>query len=184
MAHVKPPSRTAVFCFCAITPDMWPRIYFGVLAAAILAVGFFTYYSWSWLESIGRPEDAVAGYQATSGLAWTLLCITSIVLLFMAAAVMWTRDRAWALWVTFAYFAVFLAIEGFYLDREYQHLLERSTGLDAKLWATPVINVLIIIGAAVVTIAFQYLIVTLKGKFYPKAPAIDQDLDSESSRLM
>jgi hypothetical protein len=163
---------------------MWPRIYFGVLAAAILAVGFFTYYSWSWLESIGRPQDAVAGYQATSGLAWTLLCITSIVLLFMAAAVMWTRERAWALWVTFAYFAVFLAIEGFYLDHEYQQLLEQSTGVDAKLWATPLINVLTIIGAAVVTIGLQYLIVTVHRRFYPETAAVDLDAENESSRLM
>jgi len=163
---------------------MWPRIYFGVLAAGILVVGFFTYYSWSWLESIGRPEDAIAGYQATSGVAWTMLCLTSIVLLFIAAGVMWTKDRAWALWVTFAYFAAFLAIEGFYLDQEYQQILERSTGIDAKLWATPIINILIIIGAAVVALAFQYLIAVLRQKFYPETPAIDVDAESESSRLM
>jgi hypothetical protein len=147
---------------------MWPRIYLGVLAAAVLVVSFFTYYSWSWLESIGRPGDAIAGYQATSGIAWTMLCLTSIVLAFIAAGVTWTRKSSWALWVTFAYFAVFLAIEAFYLDPAYQQLVERSTGVDAKLWATPVINVLIILGAAVITIAFQYLIVILRRRFSPE----------------
>jgi len=163
---------------------MWSRIYLGVLAAAILVVGFFTYYSWSWLESIGRPEDAIAGYQYTSGIAWAMLCVCSITLAFIAAGVMWTTQRAWALWVTFALFAVTLAIEGFFLDRSYRRLLESSTGIDVKLWATPVITILIMIGAAVLALAFQYSIVILRRKFYPEPPTIEVDPESESPRLM
>src|SRR3954469_18789730 len=101
---------------------MWPRIYFGVLAAAVMVVGFFDYYSWSWLESIGRPEDAIAGYQNTAGIAWTMLCVTSIVLAFVACGVTWAGTRAWALWLTFAYFSIFALFEGFVLDRAYQQL--------------------------------------------------------------
>ena len=165
---------------------MWTRIYVGVLAAAVLVVSFFTYYSWGWLESIGRPADAIAGYESGSGIDWWMLCICSIVLLFLGCAVMWAKGRAWALWLTFAYFTIFVAIRGFWLDRGYQELLERSSGIDTRVWATPVISVLMIIGVAVAVLALQYLIVVLRQKFgrAAAAPTIDLDTESESSRLM
>ncbi len=166
---------------------MWSRIYVGVLTAAVLAVGFFTYYSWGWLESIGRPTDAIAGYENGSGIAWWMLCICSIVLLFLACALMWAKGRAWALWLTFAYFAVFVAIRGFWLDRGYQGLLERSSGIDAKVWATPVISLLMIVGVAVGILALQYMIVVLRQKFSrvsSSSPTIDLEAENENSRLM
>jgi hypothetical protein len=165
---------------------MWTRIYIGVLAAAVLVVGFFSYYSWAWLNSIGRPEDAIAGYESTSGIAWAMLCVCSIILLFLACGVMWARGSAWPLWVTFAYFALFVAFRGFWLDRTYQQLLEQTAGIDTRLWATPVISVLMIIGAAVPVLALQYLIIVLRQKFNgsTEQPVVDLDADSESSRLM
>lgn len=165
---------------------MWTRIYIGVLAAAALAVGFFSYYSWAWLNSIGRPEDAIAGYESTSGIAWAMLCTCSIVLIFVACGVMWARGSAWALWVTFAFFALFVAFSGFWLDRSYQELLERTAGIDTKVWATPVISVLMMVGAAVPVLALQYLIIVLRQKFNrASAPqTIDVDADTEASRLM
>lgn len=165
---------------------MWTRIYVGVFAAAVLVVGFFTYYSWGWIESIGRPEDAIAGYQYASQAAWAMLCLCSIALLFVACGVMWAGARAWALWLTFAYFAVFVGINGFWLDHGYQRLLERAAGIDTNVWATPVISVLMIIGAAVALLAIQYMIVVLRKKFDRAAlpPAIDLDTENESSRLI
>lgn len=173
--------------FRAITLSMWTRIYIGVLAAAVLVVGFFTYYSWTWLESIGKPADAIAGYQNVSGVAWPMLCICTAVLLFIACGVMWSKGRAWALWLTFAYFTVFVAISGFYLDREYQRLLESTAGIDTNVWATPVISLLIIAGAAIPVLALQYLIVVFREKFNRAAhtsETIDLDAENESSRLM
>ncbi|HEY2847977.1 MAG TPA: hypothetical protein VGI80_09170 [Pyrinomonadaceae bacterium] len=148
-------------------------------------MGFFTYYSWGWLESIGKPEDAIAGYESTSGIAWTMLCVCSICLLFIACGAIWAKGRAWALWLTFAYFAVFVAIRAFWLDRGYQELLERSAGINTKAWATPVVAVLMIIGATVPVLALQYLIVVLRQKFRrAETPTIDLDAENESSRPM
>ncbi|MBV9241680.1 MAG: hypothetical protein JO314_06715 [Acidobacteria bacterium] len=166
---------------------MWTRIYAGVLAAAMLVVGFFTYYAWGWVQSIGRPADAIAGYEYASGMAWTMLCVCSIVLTFIACGVMWTKGRAWALWVTFGYFGLFVALSGFWLDGGYRQLLERSDGIDTKLWATPVIAVLLIVGAAVPVLALQYLITLLRQKFAASETpptAVDLDVENESSRLM
>jgi predicted DNA repair protein MutK len=166
---------------------MWTRIYLGVLAAAILVVGFFTYYSLGWLESIGKPEDAIAGYESTSGIASAMLSICSIVLVFMGVGVLWTTRRAWALWVTFAYFAVFRAVEGFYLSRGYQELVAKSSGLNPKVWATPVITLLVIIGAAAMTLVVQYVVVTMHAKFNPTHAIASSETDvpeNESSRLM
>ena len=152
---------------------MWARIYLGVLAAGVLAVGFFTYYSWGWLESIGRPEDAIAGYENTAGVAWAMLCLCSIVLLFLACGVMWARGRAWALWVTFAYFAAFVAISGLYLEPRYWELRQVSDGV------VSVIAVLTIAGAAVPVLALQYLIIVLRQKFHRASVQPTIDLDAE-----
>lgn len=163
---------------------MWTRIYLGVFAAAVLAVGFFNYYSWSWLQSIGRPEDAIAGYQRVSAMGWGMLCFTAIVLVFVACGTLWTTHRAWALWLTFAFFAVFVLLEGFVLDRGYQQLIERTTGIETKVWATPVISVLIVVGSAVLTLAFQYLIFLIRAKFEPLDVQSDSGPENGSSRLM
>ena len=172
--------------FRAITRLMWTRIYVGVLAAGVLVGGGFTYYASSWLTSIGRPEDAIAGYEHTSSIAWTMLSLCSIVLLFLGCGVMWSRGKAWGLWVTFAYFAVFVALSGFYLDRGYQQLVEATAGIDTKVWGTPVISVLIIAGAAIPVLALQYLVVVLRQKFHRSddQPTIDLDAENESSRPM
>ncbi|MFL6374476.1 MAG: hypothetical protein ACJ73D_07415 [Pyrinomonadaceae bacterium] len=165
---------------------MWTRIYIGVLAAAVLVVGFFTYYAWTWLESIGKPADAIAGYENITAVSWPLLCVCTAVLLFIASGVVWTRGGAWALWLTFAYFTVFVAIGGFYLDREYKRLLESTAGIDTNVWATTVISVLMIAGAAIPVLALQYLISVMRQKFKRSAssPIIDLEAENESSRLM
>jgi hypothetical protein len=166
---------------------MWTRIFLGVFAAALLVVIFFDYYAWGWLESIGRPEDAISGYQYTSGIAWSMLCVTSVVLAFVACGVVWTTTRAWSLWLTFAFFSIFVLLQGFVLDRSYQQLLERSTGIETKVWGTPVISALIVLGAAVLTLALHYLVVILRPKFYPTEadpPEADDPQETESSRLM
>ena len=114
-----------------------------------------------------------------------MLCICSLVLLFIACGVMWATGRAWALWLSFAYFAVFVALNGFWLDRGYQSLLQSTAGIDTNVWATPVISVLMIIGAAVPVLALQYLIVVLRQKLSrAAAPATGPDTENESSRLM
>src|SRR4051812_25500904 len=94
---------------------MWRRIYLGVLAAAILVEGFFTYYSWSWLESIGRPADALAGFGYHDGVGWGLLYLTTLILIAIANGVFWTNERAWALWLTFGYFTAFILLKSFWL---------------------------------------------------------------------
>lgn len=67
---------------------MWNRIYLLVLAVCTVIMVFFTYYSWTWLKSIGSPQAAVEGYLYHSGLAWKFLWISSIALVILANAVL------------------------------------------------------------------------------------------------
>ena len=48
---------------------MWSKIYLAILAVAVVVMAFFTYYAWSWLQSIGQPVAAAAGYDYHSRLA-------------------------------------------------------------------------------------------------------------------
>ena len=96
---------------------MWNKIYFAVLAAAALAMCFFTFYAVSWFGSIGSPKDALAGYEYYAGLGSVFLWISSAVLLILANVILWNTRRGWALWTTLAYFAVFVLLRTFWLEK-------------------------------------------------------------------
>ena len=94
---------------------MWNKIYLLGLAVAILAMGVLTYLSFSWLQSVTRPADVVATYESYANLYWTILCISSLILLVLANVLLWTSRKAWALWLTFAFFAGFLLLQTWWL---------------------------------------------------------------------
>lgn len=149
---------------------MWTRIYVGVLAAAVLVVAFFTYYSWSWLQSIGAPADAVAGFGYHDGLGWTTLFVTTLVLIAIGNVVFWVETRAWALWATFAYFAVFIATKSFWLGPSsfaFRHEVGLATGTFS---GAPILGSLMIIVAGVLVFADHFLAIRLRRKMYPAAP--------------
>ena len=146
---------------------MWNRIYLVVLAICAVIMAGLTYYSWSWLRSIGSPQAAVEGYLYHSGVAWKFLWISSIALLILANAVLAKSHRAWAMWTTFVYFAAFVVIRSFGLERSFFQY-RQTTGLaESSLTLAPVVGVIICFAAAAIVYANQFAVVRLQERMYP-----------------
>lgn len=158
---------------------MWSKIYLAALGLAVAVMVFFTFYSWSWLQSIGDPRAAVTGYEYHAGLAWPILWITAIVLLALGNAVLWATSRGWAMWLTFSYFAVFVIVRFFWLenlDLSYR----KSNGLaDATFSIGPFIGALMIIVVGAIVFFDQFLVLRMYRKMYTTPSADTEVISSE-----
>jgi hypothetical protein len=151
---------------------MWNKIFLLTLTISILLMAFLVYYAFSWLGSIGSPAAAVEGYLYHEGLAWKFLCISSVVLLIFANAVLSKYRRSWAMWTTFLYFAVFVILKFFIVDR-FAIEFFRENGYVAMVGPFPplgpIFAVLICAAAAAIVYFDQFLVVRLREKMYPTA---------------
>lgn len=147
---------------------MWSKIYLAVLSVGVIAVTFFSYYSWSWLQSIGQPSVAVAGYEYHSGIAWTLLWLASLVLMILGNAVLWASGRSWAVWTTFVYFAVFIVIRYFWLDQEFFQFRKANGMFDGSFSVAPLFAVILVALGGTIAFFDQFIIVRLRARTYPE----------------
>lgn len=146
---------------------MWNKIYIVVWAIAAIVMVFLTCYAQSWLQSIGAPVVALEHFLYHSALSWTFLWFSSVVLLILANIVLWKTRRSWAMWLTLGYFAVFLAVRGFFLDPAALAFVS-ANGLPPLAAAIgPFFTfMLFVIGLAVVFFD-QFLVVRMSEKMYP-----------------
>lgn len=140
---------------------MWNKIYFAVLAAAFVAMCFFTFYAHSWFGSIDNPKNAIAGFEYYARLGSIFLWISSTVLLILANIILWNTRRGWALWTTFSYFAIFVVLRAFWLEKA-RYNFEKSD----SLFFTPVFGVVLIIVAGAFVFFNQMLGLRLNEKMY------------------
>lgn len=141
---------------------MWNKIYLALLAVAFVVMGFLTFYANSWLGSIGNPKDALAGYYHYTGLGTTILGISSLILLVIANVILWNTRRAWAMWVTFVYFTVFVILRTFWLEKS-RYNFENSD----SLFFTPVVGVIFVIAAGAIVFFNQLINLRLNDRMYP-----------------
>ena len=132
---------------------MWNKTYSIALAIAILAMSSLCFYAYSWLQSIGAPAAAAQNYEYFSGVAWTFLWLSSVVLLVLANALFWRIRQAWALWATFLYFAVFVVIQTFLLDSSFQTFRNQYVPSAAgKISFSPFFGVTLCVVGAVIAV--------------------------------
>lgn len=158
---------------------MWSKIYLAILAIAIVVMAFFTFYSWSWLQSIGLPAAAVAGYEYHSGLAWPVLWITTIALLVFGNAILWASGRAWAMWVTFIYFSAFAVIRYFWLDQAFFQFKKTNGLFDGSFSIAPLMAVILVVLMAAIVFFDQFIVLRLRAKTYPAAEKNDSPTESQ-----
>lgn len=151
---------------------MLSRIFFLVLAASVLLTAFFVYYSHGWLLSIGAPGAALEGFYYYSGVGWIVVLISSAILLGVANVILWHMRRAWAIWTTFLYFAVFTLIWYFWLKRS-ARAFALTSGLPTDLSTlTPFIGVVFCISAAAFAYFDQFLVVRLAARMHPETDKV------------
>ncbi len=159
---------------------MWSKLYLAILGLSIAAMAFFTYYSWSWLQSIGQPAAAVVGYEYNSGVACTALIISGVLLLLLANGVLWATKRAWAMWATFVYVGIFVIIRYFWLGEAFFRFKKDNRMSDGSFSLGPVMGVILVVALGVVVFANQFASVRLNRKMYPPIASVEIESDSET----
>ena len=151
---------------------MWNKIYLSVLAVAFIVMCFFTIYANWWLGRITNPIHVLEGYYHYAGLGSTILGVSTFILLVIANIILWNTRRAWAMWITFVYFVIFVVLRTFWLEKS-RYDFENSE----SLFFTPLVGVILVIAFGAVVFFNQFLNLRLNEKMYPsKVP--EEDLQS------
>jgi len=149
---------------------MLERIFLLVLAISAAVMAAMTYYSWSWLQSIGAPSAAVDGYLNVAGNSWLFLIFTSLGLLVFANFILARSERSWPMWAAFVYFAAFVLIRYFFLERTFFNFRAEHGLTEAAISWAPFAGAVIVVVAGAVVFANQLLVVRLRERVYLKPP--------------
>ena len=153
---------------------MWNKIYLAVLAVALVVMSFLTFYSHSWLGSIGDPKITKEFYEFYAGLSSTFFWLSSFVLLILANVLLWKTRRGWALWATLGFFTVFTIARYFWLEQAF-FAFKKDKGLwQGEFLLSPFIGVIIIIVAAVIFFFNHFLNLRLKERLSPAKEAEEE----------
>jgi len=155
---------------------MLNKIFLALLAVSTVLMLFFTFYASSWLGSIGQPSTALDGYRYHSGMSWTILLASTIVLLILSNVILWLTRRAWALWTTLLYFAIFILLRYFWLNQALLEFTNRAGHPVDESAAGPLIGAMIVIAAAVFIFCDQFAVLQLHRKMYPLTADIEREM--------
>lgn len=147
---------------------LWTRTFLLTLAIFALLVGFFDYYSWSWLQSIGSPYDALEGYNYYSNLAWSALWISTVILLVHANIAFVKNGRPWVFWSVFAYFCFFVILKYFWLALAEFDLRQSKNLEQAGTLIGPFVAVFLFVIFGGIVFGNHYLAVRLRDRIYPQ----------------
>lgn len=153
---------------------MWNKIYLIIIAIAVLATGVLLYLPHSWLQSITAPRDVAEHYKFYANIGWMFLLISSLALLVVGNVVLWKTRRAWAMWASLLYFAVFIIAHTFWLENSFfQYKQTNNLETGAISWS-PLFGVVLIVLAAIIVFFNQYLVKRMGDKMYPVAAPDEQ----------
>lgn len=150
---------------------MWNKTYLIALAVAVLIISSLYFYSYGWLGSPGAPVSVVENYEYYSGLAWTFLWFSSIVLLILGNVLLWRAGQAWGLWTTLLYFAFFVIVQTFWLDESFSTFKNRN-GMTAQNSVSlgALVGVVICAIAAIIVFFDQFLVSRMHKKMFGVTP--------------
>jgi hypothetical protein len=162
---------------------MWNKIYLAVLIIAVVIMSFFTFYSHSWLGSIGDPKDALSGYEFYAGLGSTFLWISTAVLLILANILLWNSLRSWAMWTSFAYFAIFIILRFFWLETSAFNFQKANKFTESSFFFTPFVGVLFLIIVAAIVFFNQFMNLRLNERMHPPRENEEESQPVEEEKL-
>ena len=153
---------------------MWNKIYLILLLIAALTMGVLMYLSDSWLGSITEPKNVAANYIYFADISWTFLMISSLVLLVAANALLFKTRKAWALWASFLYFAVFMILQTFWLQESFFQYKKTNGLADGSFSLGAFVGVMFVALAAIFVFFNQYLVKRMQAKMFPQAAINEQ----------
>jgi hypothetical protein len=146
---------------------MWNKLYLAVLLVCVIVAGFFVYYGWSWLTSIGDPRIALENYSYHRGMGIYAMLISTALLIILGSVVLWVNGTAWALWVSEAYAVVFALILLVVLNAAANsYCLENNICQDPGRASGILLTVFGGLALSGVIFADQFLLLRLREKMY------------------
>jgi hypothetical protein len=134
--------------------------YLILLALAVLISGAIWFYAYGWLGSIGDPAVASAGYSYHSSFGWNFLWLSFLVLTVLSFVLLLKEEIKWAIWVSFAYFAV--GLTGLLAnDSSYKSFLEANSFANNTTLLNPFFVGIIVVVLVIALLASQLLLAGL-----------------------
>jgi hypothetical protein len=144
---------------------MWNKIYLGLLSVAIITMGVMTFWCYNWLGSVDKPETVAANFVNSQSLYQTMLWITSAVLMIVANVLLWTKRSAWALWVTFVFFATFIVVQTWWLNSLSNAYL-KANGMESGFVGMGIVGIILCIITAVGVFFNQFIVFRMRDKMF------------------
>lgn len=149
---------------------MLNKIYFALLAIAVLVMGFFTFYSYSWLQSIGSPIVAADNFSYYYSISWSFLWLSFVGLVVFASILLWKKEKSWSIWSTFVYFAIFMTLQTFWLAPTFLSFKQNNSLAETSYSITPLLGALTIIVVAIAIFFNRFIILRLREKLVGNKP--------------
>jgi hypothetical protein len=153
---------------------MLNKIYLVLLAIAVITMGFLTFYSYSWLNSIGSPEIAVENFNFYSNLGWSFLWISFLALIAYANILIFKEGRSLAIWISFVYFAIFITLQTFWLAPSFLSFQQANNLTDSNFTFTPLIGAMTVFVLAIAVFFNQFIVHRLRDKMVGEAETEEQ----------
>ncbi len=153
---------------------MWNKIYLITLAAAAAAMGVLLYLPYSWLGSVTDPKNVALNFTHYANISWTFLLVSSLILLILANVLLFNTRRAWGMWATLVYFAVFTIAQSFWLEQSFFNYRQANKLPTDTFFLGSLIAVLCIVLAAIFVFFNQYLVKRMQGKMSPQVETVRQ----------
>ncbi len=153
---------------------MWNKIYLILLAVATITLGFLTFYSYSWLQSIGSPATAAENFQFFAPVSSAVLWISAAVLLIVANLIALRTRKTWALWTTFVFFAAFVVLQTYWLGQMFFDF-QKANNLNANLFSfSLVLATAFVVLAAIVVFFDQHFVKRIYDRRNPATSQIEE----------
>ena len=148
---------------------MWNKIYLIAFVVLLLPLAFLTWYAGTWLTSIGDPKGAAESYFYYTRHGWTLLWAAFLILVILANIILWTSRKAWALWLSFGFFALFIFLRYWWLEGSYLDFARRNAWTDSHFSTGPLVAAILVIGVGALVFFNQFASLRLSDKLRPVA---------------
>jgi hypothetical protein len=149
---------------------MLNKIFLGLFISAVLVMGSLAVIAYFQLQSIGfAPAQVVENFLAYDRIYKTVLWVSSLILLVLANIILWTIRRAWALWLAFAYFAVFIMLNMWWLGESLVAFISQNGLADGSFQIGGLIGAILVIVAGLAVFFNQFLVLRMNDKLLPQS---------------
>jgi len=146
---------------------MLNKIYLVALAVFALVMIVLTYLTYSQLQSVGFAPSVIAdSYLTYENYFRQFLWMSSLLLLILANVLLWTQQKSWSLWAALLYFAIFILLQGWWLNSAFLDYQQKNNLTQNRFSLGILISTIICIVATVGIFFNQFLVLRMRDRMY------------------